>query len=212
MTVTYLRLLLLVHMLAVGHSVSRNPPNLAFSVQESTPGADTLARMLDSKVAYNVAYQWNRFGSIKNWIFEDEDTTENLAKLHGMQCARAEFVAMLSLPKTFQDYLPMQTAYNIHMPKKLCLQGHVVTEFSRIADVSFFTDFNLIEISRLRAGSITTWRKSWTADDTLLRSGLLLTLERGAMTYVVLAQPYLRSRAFDEKLPPFTAIQIKYNR
>ena len=66
--------------------------------------------------------------------------------------------------------------------------------------------------SQLRAGSITTWRKSWTADDTLLRSGLLITLKRGAMTYVVLAQPYLRSRAFDEKFPPFTAIQIKYNR
>ena len=66
--------------------------------------------------------------------------------------------------------------------------------------------------SRLRAGSITTWRKSWTADDTLLRSGLLVTLDRGPMTYVVLAQPYLRSRAYDEKLPPFTAIQIKYNR
>jgi hypothetical protein len=50
----------------------------------------------------------------------------------------------------------MQAAYNIHMHKKLCLQGLVVTEFSRVEDVYFFIDFNLIEISRLLDGSITT--------------------------------------------------------
>ena len=45
--------------------------------------------------------------------------------------------------------------------QELCLQGLVVaerSEFSRVEDVYayFFTDFNLIEISRLLDGSITT--------------------------------------------------------
>ena len=56
--------------------------------------------------------------------------------------------------------LPTQAAYNIHMHKKLCLQGLVATEVpaevSRVEDVYFFTDFNMIEISRLLDGSITT--------------------------------------------------------
>ena len=47
-----------------------------------------------------------------------------------------------------------------HMHKKLCLQGLVATEVpaevSRVEDVYFFTDFNMIEISRLLDGSITT--------------------------------------------------------
>ena len=46
------------------------------------------------------------------------------------------------------------------MHKKLCLQGLVATEVpaevSRVEDVYFFTDFNMIEISRLLDGSITT--------------------------------------------------------
>ena len=58
------------------------------------------------------------------------------------------------------DSLPTQAAYNIHMHKKLCLQGLVATEVpaevSRVEDVYFFTDFNMIEISRLLDGSITT--------------------------------------------------------
>ena len=40
--------------------------------------------------------------------------------------------------------------------KKLCVQGSVPTEFSRVDDVSFFTDFNIIEISRLQGGSVAT--------------------------------------------------------
>ena len=40
--------------------------------------------------------------------------------------------------------------------KKLCVQGSVLTEFSRVDDVSFFTDFNIIEISRLQGGSVST--------------------------------------------------------
>ena len=54
------------------------------------------------------------------------------------------------------DSLPTQAAYNIHMHKKLCLQGLVATEVSRVEDVYFFTDFNMIEISRLLDGSIST--------------------------------------------------------
>ena len=32
----------------------------------------------------------------------------------------------------------------------------MLTEFSRVDDVSFFTDFNIIEISRLQGGSVST--------------------------------------------------------
>ena len=46
--------------------------------------------------------------------------------------------------------------HNKHANKKLCVQGSVLTEFSRVDDVSFFTDFNIIEISRLQGGSVST--------------------------------------------------------
>ena len=46
--------------------------------------------------------------------------------------------------------------HNKHTNKKLCVQGSVLTEFSRVDDVSFFTDFNIIEISRLQGGSVST--------------------------------------------------------
>ena len=42
------------------------------------------------------------------------------------------------------------------MHKKLCLQGNVLTEMSRVDDISFFTDFNIIEISRLQDGIVKT--------------------------------------------------------
>ena len=51
---------------------------------------------------------------------------------------------------------PLQAAYDVHMHKRLCVQGSVLTEMSRVDDVSFFTDFNIIEISRLQDGSVAT--------------------------------------------------------
>jgi hypothetical protein len=155
MSPTCLRLLLVVHILVVVHSTPNHPPQFTFSVQESMSKAQ-LVRVLDPKVAYNVAYQWNRFGQIKDWAFEEEDAQDRPGSMHGMQCTRARFIASLMLPKSFQEYLPVQAAYSIHMHKKLCLQNLVITEFSRVEDVYFFTDFNLIEISRLHNDSITT--------------------------------------------------------
>ena len=107
-------------------------------------------------MSLKVAYQWNRFGQIKNWVFEEEDRA---GSLHGMQCARAEFVATLSLPSVFQEYLPVTTdAGRIQHPhaQEAVSAGPGCTEFSRVEDVYFFIDFNLIEISRLLDGSITT--------------------------------------------------------
>ena len=145
--------LLLLHICVHKAMCTNKIPKFSFSMQTRASNASKaqLARMLDPKVAYNVAYQWNRFGGIKNWVFEEED-----ARVNNMQCARAEFIASLSLPGVFQQYLPSKAAYNIHMHKKLCMQGLVATEVSRVEDVYFFTDFNMIEISRLLDGSITT--------------------------------------------------------
>jgi hypothetical protein len=62
----------------------------------------------------------------------------------------------------------------------------------------------------LRAGSITTWRRTFTADDEVLRTGVLVTATKGKLTHVVLVQPYLRDRAFETVMPPFTAYQLKF--
>ena len=133
-------------------SKSTGTPKFIFSMQTTAPRMH-LARMLDSSHAYNIAYTWNRFGKIKNWVFV-EDTPSNT--VHGMRCAHAEFVTMLALPSVFKDYLPLQSAYEVHMHKKLCVQGSVLTEMSRVDDVSFFTDFNIIEISRRQGDSVST--------------------------------------------------------
>ena len=146
-------ILFLLRVCTLAATTPKQPAKFTFSVQASAHNISKsqLSRILDPKVAYNIAYQWNRFGGIKNWVFENENRN-----VHDMKCARAEFVATLSLPGMFQEYLPTHTAYNIHLHKKLCMQGLVVTEFSRIEDVYFFTGFNVIEISRLLDGSITT--------------------------------------------------------
>ncbi len=61
----------------------------------------------------------------------------------------------------------------------------------------------------LRVGNLTTWRRTLTADDELLRTGLLVTATHGRLTHVLLVQPYLRDRAFETALPPFTAYQVR---
>ena len=133
-------------------SKTTGTPKLTFSLQAKAPHMQ-LARILESTQAYNIAYKWNRFGQIKNWDFAEDNTPSSV---HGMRCAHAEFVAMLALPSVFKDYLPLQSAYDVHMHKKMCVQGSVLTEMSRVDDVSFFTDFNIIEISRLQGGSVST--------------------------------------------------------
>jgi len=74
----------------------------------------------------------------------------------------------------------------------------------------------LLEIDRdaeddrfLRVGNLTTWRRTFTADDELLRTGLLVTATNGRLTHVLLVQPYLRDRAFETGLPPFTGYQLR---
>lgn len=128
-------------------------PKLTFSLQANAPRLQ-IARILESTHAYNIAYKWNRFGKIKHWVFAEDNPSPST--VHGMRCAHAEFVALLTLPSVFKDYLPVMSAYDVHMHKKLCVQGSVLTELSRVDDVSFFTDFNIIEISRLQGGSVST--------------------------------------------------------
>ena len=43
----------------------------------------------------------------------------------------------------------LQSAYTVHMQKKLCVQSKVLTEISQIDDISFFQNFNVVEITRL---------------------------------------------------------------
>lgn len=72
-------------------------------------------------------------------------------------------------------------------------------------------DWNTDDNALLRVGNLTTYRKSWTGDDTLLRSGLLLQVltydER--ITHTLLAQPYIIDRAYESAFPPMVAYQLK---
>jgi len=90
--------------------------------------------------------------------------------------------------------------------------GDTLTQANGV--LAYEWDWNTEDAAKLRVGNLTTYRKSWTGDDTLLRSGLLLQVlthdER--ITHTVLAQPYLIDRAYESALPPMVAYQVKYNR
>ena len=65
----------------------------------------------------------------------------------------------------------------------------------------------------LRIGSLTSYRKSFQADDQLLRSGLIGMLQptSGGM-HIVICQPYLTSRAFEGAwAAPYLAYAFKYS-
>ncbi|HJN76905.1 MAG TPA: hypothetical protein QGF58_23465 [Myxococcota bacterium] len=75
-------------------------------------------------------------------------------------------------------------------------------------------DWNTDDGAKLRIGDLTTYRKTWTGDDTLLRTGLLvqaLTYDE-RITHTLLVQPYLVDRAYDSAFPPMVAYQLKYAR
>lgn len=62
-----------------------------------------------------------------------------------------------------------------------------------------------------RVGSITNYSRAQTTEDVLLRSGLIGTYSTSAhWTFVLLAQPYLRSRTHDAAFPPFMAAQARW--
>ena len=64
----------------------------------------------------------------------------------------------------------------------------------------------------MRVGSLTQYRMTTTADDRLLRTGALVQVSTRdeTLTHTVLAQAYLRDRAYEKALPPFLAYQVKW--
>lgn len=65
----------------------------------------------------------------------------------------------------------------------------------------------------LRIGDITTWRRALgDTDDTLLRTGLLVSLSarEERWTHSLIVQPYLISRAYPNAFPPFVAYTVKW--
>lgn len=64
----------------------------------------------------------------------------------------------------------------------------------------------------LRVGSLTSYRITPDADDTLLRTGLLTTFGYHNWTHALIVQPYLIDRAFDAAGVPFIAYQAKWTK
>jgi hypothetical protein len=110
--------------------------------------------VLDSAIAYNIAYKWNRFGLIKNWYFTNN--AENSSRFSNMHCAHSDFVAEVTIPDTFSAYIPVKSHYDIALHKKVCVTQNIITELSKIEDVNFFTNLHFIEISRVGSGVIST--------------------------------------------------------
>ena len=67
--------------------------------------------------------------------------------------------------------------------------------------------------SNIRIGSITTYRQTFQAEDTLLRTGLIAMYNQSnGLTHALLIQPYLQDRAFTSAFPPFAAYQFRYTK
>ncbi len=65
----------------------------------------------------------------------------------------------------------------------------------------------------VRIGSITTYRHSFTADDTMFRSGLIAMYNLpSGLSHTVIVQPYLEDRAFTTSFPPYAAYALRYNK
>ena len=64
-------------------------------------------------------------------------------------------------------------------------------------------------VDTLRVGSFTTWRYGRGAEDSLVRSGVLLSLGWGPSRHNVVVQPYLRSRSFSPSGLPYMAYALQ---
>jgi len=65
----------------------------------------------------------------------------------------------------------------------------------------------------IRMGSFTTWRKALVSDDELLRTGVLCSYSGGgAVSHNVVAQLYLKDRAYDTAFPVYAAYAFKYSK
>ena len=91
--------------------------------------------------AYNIVYQWNRFGKLKNWHFS-EANVHNIKQMH---CVKEDFQSTLSLPHVFSDYLN-NLLFDLHISKNICLKNNVMTELVHVDDVSVISKFQILEV------------------------------------------------------------------
>ena len=64
----------------------------------------------------------------------------------------------------------------------------------------------------IRVGSLTTWRYGIGAQDSLLRSGALVSIGKGPTRHNLIVQPYLSSRNFGPSDLPYVAYAFQYIR
>ena len=91
-----------------------------------------LTDTLQPSIAYNVAYDWNRFGRLRNWHFEEDSS---VGSINGMQCVKQEFDTTLSLPHVFSEYINSLN-FDVHISKKICVKKNVMTELVHVDDVA----------------------------------------------------------------------------
>ena len=109
--------------------------------QDVCPGL-VLADALQPSTAYNVAYEWNRFGRVRNWHFEEDSS---VGYINGMHCVKQEFDTTLSLPHVFSDYISSLN-FDVHISKRICVKNNVMTELVHVDDVSMLSGFSIIEV------------------------------------------------------------------
>jgi hypothetical protein len=91
----------------------------------------------------------------------------------------------------------------------LAFEGDNVIDFNGLA----LYQLDLSEDRWLRLGSFTTWRKAFASEDELLRSGVLCSYSGGgAVSHNLVAQPYLKDRAYDSPFPIYAAYAFKYSK
>ena len=96
---------------------------------------------LQPGIAYNIIYEWNRFGKLQNWHFSEA----NVHDIKQMHCVKEDFQSTLSLPHVFSDYLN-NLLFDLHISKNICLKNNVMTELVHVDDVSAISKFQILEV------------------------------------------------------------------
>ncbi len=99
---------------------------------------------LDPQTAFNIVFRWNRFGTVHNWKFEDDNSIKNVKD---MKCVKLEFDTALSLPRFFSDFIS-SVNFKVHIHKRICLKNNIMTELVDVDDVSLITGFSAVEVSK----------------------------------------------------------------
>ena len=94
-----------------------------FETVQSSCAKLQLKEAIENKVAYNIAFSWNRFGKIEDWEFEGRVPQSDV--MRGLECVKYKFSSQLKLPDVFQKYLS-GLKYSVNIYKTVCSKLNVL--------------------------------------------------------------------------------------